>query len=387
VFSRRTAWSGAPNAIAQALEARRATGEPVLDLTETNPTRVGLPTPEPEIRAALDEARALRYEPTPWGQPLARSAVAAYLHAAVPPEHIMLTASTSEAYAWLFKLLGDSGDRVLAPVPCYPLIEYLAGLEGLESTPYPWTWEEGGWFIDFTALEDRLDDRTKAVVIVSPNNPTGAMVRREELDRLLGICRDRRVAIIADEVFSDYVFNDSTSRVRTLAGREDALVFVLGGLSKACLLPQLKAAWIAASGPARLLDSALARLEIVADTYLSVGTPVQMALPRLLALGDRIRRPLNARLAANRSRLMEALSGSAATPLSCDGGWSAVVRVPRHPAEEQRTVRLLTRHGLRVHPGFFFDFPTEAFLAVSLLVPEDDFARGVAILAADADSA
>ena len=386
MFSRRTAWSVACNRIAAAEEERRRTGRPVLDLTETNPTRAGLPMPEPEIRAALADGRVLQYAPTAFGSYQARAAVSSYHGGAVPPEHVVLTASTSEAYAWLFKLLADPDDRVLIPVPSYPLFEYLAGLENVETVPYPFAWEEGGWFLDFAALVDRIDGRTRALVVVSPNNPTGALLRHEEAHRLLALCRDRKLALIADEVFADHIFTDAPSRLRSLAGRDEALVFVLGGLSKTCLLPQLKAAWIAASGPADRLDEALARLEVVADTYLSVNTPVQLALPRLLALRDVIRPPLMGRLRANRTALERALRGSAATPLPADGGWSAAVRVPRYPGEEERVLRLLLRHGLKVHPGFFFDFPTEAFLVVSLLGPEEEFARGAAILAADADA-
>jgi hypothetical protein len=386
LFSHRTAWSLTPNRIDAALETRRQSGRPVIDFTETNPTKVGLPMPDAEILAALADSRGLRYEPNPFGHEAARLAVSAYHDGAVPPEHVVLTASTSEAYALLFKLLGNPGDRVLVPVPSYPLFEYLAGLENLEKVPYPCNWEDNGWFVDFEALEERFDDRTRALLVVNPNNPTGAMLRREEAERLLAICRDRSVALIADEVFADHVLSEAPSRVRSIAGRDEALVFVLSGLSKTCLLPQMKAAWIAVSGPADLVDEALSRLEVVADTYLSVNTPVQLALPRLLALRDRIRPPLMSRLRTNRASLERALRGSAATPLPTDGGWSAVVRVPRYPNEEERVLRLLTRHGLRVHPGFFFDFATEAFLVVSLLALEDDFARGAAILAADADA-
>ena len=328
----------------------------------------------------------MRYEPAPFGHPVARQAVSAYHGGAVPAEHIVLTASTSEAYALLFKLLGDPGDRVLVPVPSYPLFEYLAELESVEAAPYPSIWEDGGWFVDFAALEERLDAGTRAILVVSPNNPTGAMLRTEEADRLLGLCRDRGLALIVDEVFADHVLTEAPSRVRSLVGRDDALVCVLGGLSKTCLLPQLKAAWIAVSGPAVRRDAALTRLEVLADTYLSVNTPVQIALPRLLALRDVIRPPLMARLAANCHTLTQALRGSAASPLPIDGGWSAVTRVPREPGEGDRVVRLLEQQGLLVHPGFFFDFPTEAFLVLSLLVPEEDFARGAAILAADADT-
>jgi alanine-synthesizing transaminase len=386
VFSRRTAWSVTPNRLASALDTHLRAGRPLLDLTETNPTRVGLPMPEAEILAALADARALRYEPTPFGHAAARVAVAAYHGGAVPPERIVLTASTSEAYAWLFKLLGDAGDRVLVPVPSYPLFDYLAGLEQMETVPYPCVWEGGEWSVDFAALEARWDDRTRAVLVVSPNNPTGALLRPEEADRLLSLCRLRGAALLVDEVFADHRFREDPCGGRSLAGRDEALVFVLAGLSKSCLLPQMKAGWIAASGPPGLLDEAMARLEVVADTYLSVNTPVQLALPRLLALRDRIRPPLMARLTANRRELERALAGSAATPLATDGGWSAVVRVPRHPGEEERVLRLLERHGLRVHPGFYFDFPDEAFLVVSLLGPEEAFARGAAILAVDADA-
>jgi alanine-synthesizing transaminase len=386
VFSRRTGWSIAPNRIAHALEERRQSGKPVLDLTGTNPTKVGLPMPEEEIRAAFADARALRYEPTPFGDAAARAAVSAYHGRAIPAEHAVLTASTSEAYALLFKLLADPGDRVLVPVPSYPLFGYLAGLENVETVPYPWAWADDSWFVDFGALEDCLDDHTRALIVVSPNNPSGAMLRHDEADRLLALCRDHCLALIADEVFADHIFTDAPTRVRSLAGRDESLVFVLGSLSKTCLLPQFKAAWIAASGPAELLEEALSRLEVVTDTYLSVNTPVQLALPRLLALRDLIRPPLMARLTANRTTLKRALHGSGATLLPTDGGWSAVVRVPRDQGEEEWVLRLLERHGLRVHPGFFFDFPAEAFLVVSLLGPEDEFSRGAAILAADVTS-
>jgi alanine-synthesizing transaminase len=387
VFSRRTTWQVTPNRIAAALAEYRRSGRPWLDLTGTNPTLVGLPIPAGEIREALADARGLWYQPTRFGHVEARAAVAAYHGGAVSPERVALTASTSEAYALLFKLLGNPGDRILAPVPSYPLFEYLADLESLEVVPYPSRWDGDGWSIDLPALEERIDDRTRAILVVSPNNPTGAVIRKAEADRVLALCRERDLALISDEVFADHVFTEAPSCVRSFAGRSEALVFVLSGLSKVCLLPQFKAAWIAVSGPRDLADDALARLEVVTDTYLSVNTPVQLALPRLLALRERIRAPLMARLAANRATLERALRGSAATPLRADGGWSAVIRVPCYPSEEERVIRLLTQHGLSVHPGFFFDFPTEAFLVVSLIGPEDDFARSAAILATDADQA
>ncbi len=385
MFSHRTAWGVAPNRLAAALADFRRSGRPLLDLTESNPTWVGLSMPVEEIREALADVRALRYEPSPFGSRQAREAVAAYHGGAVPPDRIVLTASTSEAYAMLFKVLADPGDRVLVPAPSYPLFDYLAGLEGVEIVPYPCLFDGDGWIVDLPAVEERIDGRTRAILVVSPNNPTGAMLRPEEADRLLTLGADRGLALIADEVFADHAFRDAPARVRSVAGRSESLVFVLRGLSKTCLLPQLKAAWIAVSGPADLVADALARLEVVADTYLSVNTPVQIALPRLLALRGVIQAPLAARLAANRATLERTVTGSAATALPADGGWSAVVRVPRHPGEEERVLRLLSCDGVWAHPGFFFDFPSEAFLVVSLLGPEEEFARGAACLAADAD--
>jgi aspartate/methionine/tyrosine aminotransferase len=386
VFSDRTTWNVAPNRIAAAWEERRRSGLPLLDLTQSNPTRVGLPMPTAEVLAALGDSRAMRYEPTPFGHAEAREAVAAYHGGVVSPERVVLTASTSEAYGLLFKLLGDPGDRILAPVPSYPLFEYLAGLENLEVVPYPSRWEGDGWWIDLPVLEERIEARTRAILVVSPNNPTGALIRREEADRLLALCRAHGLALIADEVFADHILGDSPGRVQSLAGRNEALVFVLSGLSKVCLMPQLKAAWIAVSGPSDSVEGALQRLEVLSDTYLSVNTPVQLALPRLLGCREAIRRPLMARLTANHAALECALRGSAASLLPADGGWSAVIRVPSHPGEEERVLRLIADHGLLVHPGFFFDFPGEAFLVMSLLGPEEDLARGAAILASDADA-
>jgi alanine-synthesizing transaminase len=274
MFSARTAWDLTPNRLALLLEERRA-GREVLDLTETNPTRAGFVAP-PDLLALLADPAALRYDPQPAGLPAARAAVAADFArrgVAVAPEHVVLTASSSEAYALLFKLLADPGDQVLVPQPSYPLFDYLARLESVEAAPYALAYD-GEWHLPLPAVEAALTERTRAVVVVSPNNPTGSFLKREEAAGLAALCARRGLALIADEVFADYPLREDPRRAPSLAAEAAALSFALGGLSKSCALPQLKLGWIAVGGEAALREAALARLEVVADTYLSVGTPV-----------------------------------------------------------------------------------------------------------------
>jgi aspartate/methionine/tyrosine aminotransferase len=301
---------------------------------------------------------------------------------AVDPAHVVLTASTSEAYAFLFKLLCDAGDAVAVPRPSYPLFEYLARLEGVEVVTYPLRYD-GEWHAGPGDLEAALTPRTRAVVVVSPNNPTGSYLKRDEADALLPLCAARGLAVIADEVFADFAFGDDPRRVPGLAGRADALTFALGGLSKSCGLPQLKLAWIAASGPDVLRDAALERLEIVADTYLSVSTPIQEAAPAILRSLPVLQAPLRERTATNLAALREQASRvSVVTLLEPEGGWSAVLRVPAHPGEDEWCARLIEEDGVLVQPGYFFDFATEAFLVLSLLPAPDVFADGVSRLLA-----
>ena len=382
MFSQRTHWSQTHNALTLAVAARRAAGLPILDLTATNPTQVDLPLPMDEVATALFQGTTGTYDPQPFGLLEARHAVAAYHHGKVPAEHIVLTASTSEAYSLLFKLLCDPGDRVLVPAPSYPLFEYLAVLESVQPVPYPSRLANGEWHIDFETLRDMLDERTRAILLVSPNNPTGAVVRSEEVLELAQLCQERGMALVCDEVFADTMAAGLDDRMPSLAGLTTCLTFVLSGLSKVCLLPQLKLGWMAASGPADSLAQALARLEILADTYLSVATPVQRALPRLLDLRHGIQATLAQRLAANRRVLQAVLVGTTATLLPADGGWSAVLRIPRTKSEEEWTLALLEQDGVLVHPGWFFDFATEAWLILSLLPPQPEFAQGVERLAA-----
>jgi aspartate/methionine/tyrosine aminotransferase len=380
VFSSRIPANIAPNRLAEALRAAAAQGRPFVDLTESNPTRAGFSYP-PDLLGPLADARALRYEPSPFGRADAREAVAADYarqRLTVPPERIVLTASTSDAYALLFKLLADAGDEVLVPRPSYPLFDHLTRLDLVATRPYDLDLH-GGWAIDLTSVERTMSPRTRALLLVSPNNPTGSFVSRIELDRLADLCAARNVAIIADEVFADYELEPGAAAgAGRAATRGDVLSFALGGLSKSAGLPQVKLGWIAVSGPDALVDAALERLEFVCDTYLTVSTPVQVAARHLIERGAGIRRQIAARVAANYRWLRSAVAGTPCGARRSEGGWYAVLQVPSFGAEEDLVLDLLTARGVLTHPGYFFDFPRESFLIVSLLPPEPLFADGVA---------
>jgi alanine-synthesizing transaminase len=380
VFSSRLNWSLRPNRLSALLEEKRAAGADVLDLTESNPTRAGFAYPQAEILTALADTDALRYHPSPRGLDSAREAVAGYYRdrgTKILVENILLTASTSEAYAYLFKLLANPGDEILAPRPSYPLFEFLADLESVHIRQYPLRYD-GVWHVDFDALEQAITPRTRAIVVVNPNNPTGSFLKRAELDVLDSLAAERGLAILSDEVFRDYAFADEGDRVSTLAGERQALTFSMSGLSKIAGLPQMKLGWIVASGPRRA--EALEALELIADTYLSVSTPVQVALSRLLALSGGIMEQIRQRTASNLARLRETMLGSAATLLRTEGGWYAVLQVGRSRSEEEWTLKLLGESNVLVQPGFFFDFESEAFLVLSLLPEPAKFAEGVSRL-------
>ena len=380
MFSSRLNWSLRPNRLSALLEEKRAAGADVLDLTESNPTRAGFAYPQAEILTALADTDALRYHPSPRGLDSAREAVAGYYRdrgTKILVENILLTASTSEAYAYLFKLLANPGDEILAPRPSYPLFEFLADLESVHIRQYPLRYD-GVWHVDFDALEQAITPRTRAIVVVNPNNPTGSFLKRAELDVLDSLAAERGLAILSDEVFRDYAFADEGDRVSTLAGERQALTFSMSGLSKIAGLPQMKLGWIVASGPRRA--EALEALELIADTYLSVSTPVQVALSRLLALSGGITEQIRQRTASNLARLRETMLGSAATLLRTEGGWYAVLQVGRSRSEEEWTLKLLGESNVLVQPGFFFDFESEAFLVLSLLPEPAKFAEGVSRL-------
>jgi aspartate/methionine/tyrosine aminotransferase len=333
-----------------------------------------------------------RYAPDPRGMLPAREAVAAWLRARgreVTAERLVLTASTSEAYALLFKILCAPGDSVLVPVPSYPLFEHLARLEGVTAVSYRLD-AERGWRYDLAALTAAADHarNPRAVVVVNPNNPTGTALRAAERDSLDRFCAGRGLAILSDEVFFEHLFtpepmaNPSARQddppVSLAAGTPEALTFILGGLSKSCGLPQVKLGWIATAGPAPLRDEALGRLEFAADAFLSVGTPVQLAVERLLALGDEIGGQIADRTRSNLDYLTHRIpEGSPVRLEPGDGGWSAVLRVPAVRSEEELVLLLLQGDGVLVHPGFFFDYPREAYLVVSLLPPPGEFRTGI----------
>ena len=392
MFSRRLPWPCPPNRLSRLLEERRAQGRRVLDLTESNPTRIGLDYPSAEIASALSRASTASYEPDPRGLSSAREAVSDYYGRRgmiAPSDRIILTASTSEAYSLIFKLLADAGETVLTPRPSYPLFEYLAALEWVSLDHYPIV-HDGRWAIDLPAIERQTEgdgsESPRAVVIVNPNNPTGSALRARERVALESICASRDLAIISDEVFWDYLFDPPPDeRVVSMldgaigaARSAPALTFTLGGLSKSCGLPQMKLGWVVVGGPEESAREAIERLEIITDTYLSVGSPVQRATPRLLEIGGGIQKMIRTRVKQNRSSLAAAIG--AASPcriLDGDGGWYTVIQVPAMLPEEELVLRLLDEDDVLVHPGYFFDFPREAFLILSLLPAPTVFCEGL----------
>ena len=356
-FSHRLPHGLAANALSTLLDAKRREGIPLLDLTESNPTHAGIIYPSGFLSGFASDA-ALNYEPQPFGLPAARDLIGEQFNA--PAERVVLTASTSEAYSWLFKLFCDPGDEVLVPRPSYPLFEYLAALESVNVRNYALFYDHG-WFIDFHTLRQAITPRTRAIVLVNPNNPTGHFLKQHELAELASF----GLPIISDEVFRDYLLEPEPDSVQTLQGTPDALVFTLNGLSKTVGLPQMKLAWMIATGPA---EEALQRLELIADTYLSAGTPVQIALPQLLAARESIQGQITKRSQSN----LAFLRASGLRTLQVEAGWYAVVAYP-----EEAVPALLKDHNVLVQPGYFYDFETSGYVVLSLLTPEETFRAGV----------
>jgi aspartate/methionine/tyrosine aminotransferase len=371
MFSNRFKWDLESNRLARLIEEKKKSGAPILDLTESNPTRAGFDYPTEEILVALAQSAAMLYEPAPRGLIVARQAVADYYAErgfSVDPEHIHLTASTSEAYSYLFKLLADQRQSVLVPQPSYPLFEFLAALEGVDLRPYELSYVHPlGWRIDFDSVERAITSDTRAIIVVSPNNPTSSFIKLREVERLNAICAERGLALIVDEVFGDYGFDADGSRAASLVSNEAALTFVMSGLSKILALPQMKLGWIVTNGPAGLRDEAVERLDLIADTFLSVGAPVQHAAPAWLRLRRGLQDQILNRARGNLNWLEQRLGGSPLRLLRVEGGWYATLELPRHISEEDWALTLLEKDDVLAHPGYFFDFPREAFLVLSLL--------------------
>ncbi|MBW8878928.1 MAG: pyridoxal phosphate-dependent aminotransferase [Acidobacteria bacterium] len=377
-------WEHPQNRLTQAVAKRAASGLPVIDLTETNPTRVGLPYPEEELAELLRRGAAPEYPPHPLGIRAAREALAAALSTpgdAVSPDDLVLTASTSESYSYLFKLFADPQDEVLTAAPSYPLLDSLAALDSLV-LGHVHLAPGRGFALDPEAVELALSPRTRLLALIHPGNPTGRFLSAQERDAVDALCASRSLPLISDEVFADYSFLADPHRAGPAAASGEALSFSLGGLSKSAGLPSWKLGWIRVGGPPSLRRQALAALELVADSYLSVAIPVQRALAGVLALAPRIRAAILGRVRENLEVLRATLAGHpAAELLEPEGGWSAVLRVCKPISDEELVLELLDRAGVLVHPGYFFDFATEDFLVVSLLPEPTRFAEGVRRLA------
>ena len=386
MFARRTDWNLQPNRLSLALQKLKAQGRDVFDLTASNPTRCGLQYKTDEIMAALANPAALAYEPAPSGLAVPRDAIAAYYRehgGTVHRDTILLCVSTSEAYSFIFRLLCEPGDEVLVPAPSYPLFDFLADLLDVKLVPYALLYDHG-WQIDLHSLDTAVGARSRAILLVHPNNPTGSFVKPAERAELNRLCRDRNLALIADEVFLDYSL--CADPPPSFAGNRDALTFTLSGLSKIAALPQMKVAWLVVSGPEDLAAEAVARLEIISDTYLSPNAPIQHALPVLLDQRHSMQPQLRRRVLENLEELDRQLAGRRACErLKVEGGWCAVLRIPATRRDEEFALELLERSHVLVHPGHFYNFSREGYFVVSLIVLPEVFAEGLRRLLALVD--
>jgi aspartate/methionine/tyrosine aminotransferase len=382
MFSRRTDWKLAPNRFTEALAQAHQSGAGILDLTISNPTRAGFSYDETAILDSLRNASSLDYDPQPKGLLNARKAVAAYYEErgeSVDPESLVLTTGTSEGYAFVFRLLANPGDEVLVAKPSYPLFDFLADLQDVTLIPYSLIYDHG-WQIDFHALEQALSEKTRAIVLVHPNNPTGSYVNAAERDQLNQLCQSHELALIVDEVFLDYSHDDT--RRHSFVSNNNILTFTLSGISKISALPQMKLAWIAVSGPDAYRQAAMERLEVIADTFLSVSTPVQWAAPVLLEQRTTIQPQVIERVRTNLAELdRQLMHQKGCSRLAVEGGWYAVLRVPAIRSDEDLAISVLRECGVLVHPGHFYDFPQDGYLVLSLISRAEEFREGVARLA------
>ena len=378
MFSDRTNWNLRPNRLSDALDRHRAAKKQLLDLTASNPTQCGFAYDGSSILGALGNPSALVYEPEPRGLAEARRAVAKYYAdrgLPIDTADIILATSTSEVYSYVLRALCNPGDEILIPQPSYPLFELLAQIQDVKLFQYNLVYDHG-WQIDFHSLERAITPRTRAVIVVHPNNPTGHYVKAAEMAQLNAICSARALALVADEVFLD--FNITGDPSASLAANDAALTFTMSGISKICGLPQMKTAWLITSGPRELKTQALARLEVIADTYLSMNAPIQAALPTFLGQRHSIQSQIKERVRHNLDQLDAQLAlHKTCTRLKLEGGWYAVLRVPATRSDEDLAINLLENQGVYVHPGHFFDFESDGYLIVSLITPPADFAEGI----------
>ncbi len=378
-YSHRLSWDVPLNSLSRTIAEKRRGGIPLLDLTISNPTEVFPNYAHDAIRSAYAHIDDFSYSPNPFGAEPARRAIAqlyAERGVTVSADQILLTASTSEAYALLFKLFCDPEDEILVPVPSYPLFDFLARLECVRIAPYRLSYD-GVWAIDFASLRERISERTRAIVIVNPNNPTGSFLKQCEKQELFDVAQEQDLPIISDEVFMDYSLGSTGQRVTTLIGSEGALSFSLNGLSKTAGMPQMKAGWIAVNGSRTEREVTRERLELLLDTYLSVGTPVQHALPELLKIGAGIQRQILERVKLNVEALDRILENTPAHRLHIEGGWSAILRLPRTSTEEAWVGRFVEECDVIVQPGYFFDMDSEAYVVVSLITPPETLSEGM----------
>lgn len=382
MFASRTNWNLQPNRLAEALEQHKASGRRLLDLSASNPTECGFKYDAPAIMRALCAPASLQYHPDPKGLKSARQAVSAYYAERgeqVAMNDLLLTASTSEAYSFIFRLLCNPGDDLLIPTPGYPLFDFLADVNDVKLTRYQLFYDHG-WHIDMHALKQAITPRTRGMIIVHPNNPTGHFTKAEEIAQLNQICSGNKMAIIADEVFLDFSLG---SEQKSFARNSDALTFTMSGISKISGLPQMKFAWLAVTGPETKKREALARLEMIADTYLSLNAPIQLAAPVLLQQRKQFQQQLMARARTNLTELDSQLAGNQhVSRLAVEGGWYTVLRIPATRPDEELAIELLQEHGVYLHPGHFYDFPSEGYLVVSLITKQREFDEGIKLILA-----
>ncbi len=380
MFSTRTNWHRQPNRFTELLESRRREGSVIFDLTKSNPTHCGINYPEREILAALSHPGSLQYQPDPMGLLSSRDEIARYYrkkNLTVQTSNIFLTASTSEAYSFIFRLLCNPGDAVLAPVPSYPLFEYLAQVNDIQLQHYHLLYDHG-WYIDIDSMKNAITKSTKAIVLVNPHNPTGMYLKKDAWFQIGELARQHELALIVDEVFTEYSLGDTSHNFGSTAASNDVLTFTLNGISKMCGFPQLKLGWVIVSGESAAAREAINRLEILCDTFLSVNTPVQVGLPQLLKAGEHVRQKIIARIKSNYDHVRKLMNKqSHASCLTADGGWYCTLRMPRIKSDEQWSLELLEHRGVCIYPGYFFDFEEEGYLVASLLTEEQTFCDAI----------